>query len=79
MYARIYGTLIFCSSVVGSNFAVYYGLENGNRNVFVTGYVGAIWGMVAGVACPLVPFVVPGMLMNRSFREELLEKVEKLA
>jgi len=76
---RTYGVLIFSSSVIGSNFSVYQGLKNGNRNILVTAYVGAIWGMIGGVVCPFLPFVAPGMLMNRSFREELLQKVEKLA
>jgi hypothetical protein len=79
MYARAYTVLIFSSTVIGSNFGVYYGLEHGNTNVLVNAYIGGIWGMIAGVACPIAPFVAPGLLMHRSTREAFLQKVEKLA
>jgi hypothetical protein len=79
MYARVYTVLIFSSTVVGSNFGVYYGLEHGNPNILVNAYIGGIWGMMAGVVCPIVPFIAPGALMNRSFREALVQKAERLA
>lgn len=79
MYARVYSVLIFSSTIIGSNFGVYSGLEYGNTNVLVNAYVGAIWGMIVGTLCPVAPFIVPGMLMNRSTREAFLRKVEKLA